>query len=124
MYLCQYCTAELESRGELFTMGRYKYESACEWCGENDDLIEVRFEDVEIEEPERSNNGMIYTVNFTMPTEWLGAEYEDERVYDSEDYETEEEMQRDIEEDFSNWVDDILEDLRMSAEWTIESEEE
>ena len=66
---------------------------------------------------------MIYTVNFTMPTEWLGAEYEDERIYDSADYESEEEMKKDIEADFDYWVSDIIEDLRMSAEWTIESEE-
>ena len=40
---------------------------------------------------------MIYTVNFTMPTGWIGAEYEDERIYDSADYDSKEDMKADIE---------------------------
>lgn len=43
MFICQYCMQELESRGERFRLYDVAYDVECEWCGEIDDCIDIRF---------------------------------------------------------------------------------
>lgn len=45
MFMCQYCIQEFESRGERFTLNDNKY-CECEFCGDVDVCIDVRFKDV------------------------------------------------------------------------------
>lgn len=65
-----------------------------------------------------------FTVTFRIPTGWIGADFEDEQFYSFDDDVSEEDINAEIESDFSNWVEDIIEDLRMSAEYGIEEDEE
>lgn len=58
-------------------------------------------------------------VRFSMPTEWIGVEYEDEREYEFDDYMTEEEMDEEIRSDLSMWLDEILEGLRFNGEYEV-----
>lgn len=43
MFTCQYCMQELESRGEKFWLYDVEYNAECEWCGEIDTCIDIRF---------------------------------------------------------------------------------
>ena len=65
-----------------------------------------------------------FTVTFRIPTGYIGADIDEEMFYTFDDDVTEEDINAEIENDFSNWVEDIIEDLRMSAEYDIEEEEE
>ena len=59
-------------------------------------------------------------VIFTIPTGFIGADIYDERVYDFDDDLTEDEMLNEVNDDFEEWLEDILEDMRMSAEVEFE----
>ena len=58
-------------------------------------------------------------IRFVMPTEWMGVEYDDEREYEFDDYITEEEMDEEIRNDLSSWMDEILEGLRFNGEYEV-----
>lgn len=65
-----------------------------------------------------------FTVTFTIPTGYIGCDIEDTVFYTFDEDVSEEDINAEIESDFSNWVEDIIEDLRMSAEYDIEEDEE
>lgn len=65
----------------------------------------------------------LMTVTFTIPTGYIGADITEDMFYSFDDGTSEELIQQEIDSDFSNWVEDIIEDMRMSAEWIIEEEE-
>lgn len=64
------------------------------------------------------------TVTFRIPTGYIGCDIEEEMFYSFDDGTTEALIAQEIESDFGNWVEDIIEDIRMSAEYEIEEEEE
>lgn len=66
----------------------------------------------------------LMTVTFRIPTGYIGCDIEEDMFYSFDDGTTEELMRQEIESDFSNWVEDIIEDMRMSAEYDIEEEDE
>lgn len=65
-----------------------------------------------------------FTVTFTIPTGYIGCGIEDTVFYTFDEDVSEEDINAEIESDFTNWVEDIIEDLRMSAEYDIEEDEE
>lgn len=65
-----------------------------------------------------------FTVTFRIPTGYIGVDIDEEMFYTFDDDATEEDINAEIESDFSNWVEDIIEDLRMSAEYDIEEDED
>ena len=65
----------------------------------------------------------LMTVIFRVPTGFIGGEIEEDMFYSFEDGTSEELIQQEIESDFSDWVEAVVEDLRMSAEWEIEEDE-
>ena len=64
------------------------------------------------------------TVTFRIPTGYIGCDLEEEQFFSFEDDTAEEDIRAEIESEFSNWVEDMLEDMRMSAEYDIEEEDE
>ena len=63
------------------------------------------------------------TVTFTMSTGFIGCDIDDTVFYTFEDDVSEDDIRAEIDSDFEAWVEDTLEDLRMSAEYDIEVEE-
>lgn len=61
-----------------------------------------------------------YTATFMMPTGWIGADYEEEQFFTFDDDVSDDDIVAEIESEFSSWVEDIIEDLRMSAEYVID----
>lgn len=49
-------------------------------------------------------------VIFRLPTGFIGADIEEEFEFEDDD---------DIEAEFESWVNDIIEDMRCAAEWTL-----
>ena len=50
------------------------------------------------------------SVIFRLPTGFIGADIEEEFEFEDDD---------DIEAEFESWVNDVIEDMRGQAEWTL-----
>ena len=57
-----------------------------------------------------------FEVTFRIPTGYIGADFEEEQVFSFEDDTPREDIINEIYSEHESWVENILEDLRMSAE--------
>lgn len=62
---------------------------------------------------------MEYRVRFTMPTKFVGADYEDEFSFEFDDDADDIEIDEQIQFEFKDWLDDIIDDMRSWAEYEI-----
>ena len=61
----------------------------------------------------------MYKVLFTLPTDWVGADYEEEFEFEYDDDMEEDEIRSEIQSEFEDWVDDKLNDMRSWSDWEI-----
>lgn len=62
---------------------------------------------------------MEYRVKFTMPTKFIGADYEEEKWFEFDDDMDDIEVDREIQDEFHDWCDEILFDMRSWAEYEM-----
>ena len=62
---------------------------------------------------------MLYKVRFTIPTDWVGVDFEEEVEFEFDDDMEEDEIRDEIQSEFESWVDSTLDDMRAWREWEI-----